>query len=117
MSLVDDFPLDRLRNHSHRSYGMPSESVYTHAGVDICYQWALIELARNPDKQDKLREELLAFGGDPSWDDLTSAEKLPYLDWVVHEILRIHSSAPEVMRIVRISFSYYVDVYPETNAF
>jgi hypothetical protein len=107
--------LNRLRNHSHRSYSMPSKSFCIYANTDPWCQWALIELSRNPDKQDKLREELLAFGGDPSWDDLTSTEKLPYLDGVVHEILRIHSSAPKVVRIVRISPP--LAVRTETNAF
>ncbi|KAJ7213254.1 cytochrome P450 [Mycena rebaudengoi] len=57
--------------------------------TSISITWALIELARNPEKQTKLREELLEFGvGDPTWDQLVSG--LPYLDAVVQEILRLH---------------------------
>ncbi|KAJ7499869.1 cytochrome P450 [Mycena latifolia] len=51
--------------------------------------WALIELAKQPEKQAKLREELVQFGStDPTWDQLVSA--LPYLDAVVLETLRLH---------------------------
>ncbi|KAJ7071727.1 cytochrome P450 [Mycena belliarum] len=55
----------------------------------VSLTWALIELARNPEKQEKLRQELRQFGTtDPTWDQLVSG--LPYLDAVVLEILRLH---------------------------
>ena len=64
-----------------------------------CCQWALIELARNPEKQRKLREELRVFAtSDPTWDQLTSG--LPYLDAVVHETLRLHPPVEELVRVV-----------------
>ncbi|KIM68469.1 hypothetical protein SCLCIDRAFT_1209280 [Scleroderma citrinum Foug A] len=59
--------------------------------------WALIELARNPSIQSKLREELLAFGVDPTYDQLKST--LPYLDGVVHETLRLHPPLTEFTRV------------------
>ena len=59
----------------------------------------LIELARNPGIQSKLREELLAFGVDPTYDQLNNA--LPYLDAVVHETLRLHPPLTEFTRVVR----------------
>ncbi|KAI5981584.1 cytochrome P450 [Pisolithus albus] len=43
--------------------------------------WGLLELARHPNVQNKLREELLSFGGEPSYDQLTN--HFPYLDAVV----------------------------------
>ncbi|KAI6154195.1 cytochrome P450 [Pisolithus tinctorius] len=58
--------------------------------------WALLELARNPDIQIKLRTELLAFGSDPTYDQLTNS--LPYLDAVVHETLRLHPPLAEFLR-------------------
>jgi cytochrome P450 len=62
----------------------------------------LIELARNPEKQTKLREELLEFGvGDPTWDQLVSG--LPYLDAVVQEILRLHPPLADSSREVIIA--------------
>ena len=60
--------------------------------------WALLELARNPSIQTKLREELLAYGGDPDYDQLSNS--LPYLDAVVHEILRLYPPVIDVIRVV-----------------
>lgn len=50
--------------------------------------WALIELALHPEKQDRLRKELLAVGGDPTYEQMMN--ELPYLDAVMREILRLH---------------------------
>ncbi|KAI6040781.1 cytochrome P450 [Pisolithus marmoratus] len=50
--------------------------------------WALLELARHPHIQTKLREELLSFSGEPSYDQLTTG--FTYLDAVVQETLRVH---------------------------
>jgi len=50
----------------------------------------LYELARNPGKQQRLREELIALGREPTYEDLTSPDKLPYLDAVVKEGLRVY---------------------------
>ncbi|KAF8838202.1 cytochrome P450 [Paxillus ammoniavirescens] len=47
--------------------------------------------------QTKLREELSQIHGDPTWDQLSSG--LPYLDAVVHEILRLHPPIPETTRM------------------
>ncbi|KAG6914168.1 hypothetical protein DXG01_001966 [Tephrocybe rancida] len=59
--------------------------------------WALIELCRNPDIQEKLREEVKQFSEeDPSYDQLTNA--LPYLDAVARETLRLHPAVPEINR-------------------
>ncbi|KAG2127101.1 cytochrome P450 [Suillus clintonianus] len=58
--------------------------------------WALIELARNPDVQTQLRNECLGFGPSPSYDELTN--KLPYLDAVANEVLRVHPSVKETIR-------------------
>ncbi|KAG1901457.1 cytochrome P450 [Suillus fuscotomentosus] len=59
--------------------------------------WALIELSRHPDVQTRLRGELLAFGPDPTYDQLKA--NLPYLDAVVHETLRLHPPVPESTRL------------------
>jgi cytochrome P450 len=58
----------------------------------------LIELARKPEKQAKLRQELADFGADPTWDNLNSS--LPYLDSVVLETLRLHPPVAETTRQV-----------------
>ncbi|KAI6012723.1 cytochrome P450 [Pisolithus orientalis] len=64
--------------------------------TSVSMTWALLELARNPDIQTKLRTELLAFGSDPTYDQLTN--NLPYLDAVVHETLRLHPPLGEFLR-------------------
>ncbi|KAK0205805.1 cytochrome P450 [Desarmillaria ectypa] len=61
-------------------------------------QWALIELCKNIDIQNKLRTELVQFGNtDPTWEQLNSS--LPYLDAVVHETLRMHPPVSESTRV------------------
>ncbi|KAJ7579172.1 cytochrome P450 [Mycena floridula] len=65
----------------------------------ISMTWSLIELARAQDKQQKLREELSSLGpNDPTYDQLSSATTLPYLDAVVHEILRLYPAVTETPR-------------------
>jgi cytochrome P450 len=62
-------------------------------------QWALIELARRPEVQEKLREELRQFSGsDPTWDQLMHG--LPYLNAIAYETLRLHSPAEITSRMV-----------------
>ncbi|EEB90068.1 hypothetical protein MPER_11776, partial [Moniliophthora perniciosa FA553] len=66
----------------------------------VSLTWTLIELAKQPEKQERLRKELLegAGGADPTWDQLMGSE-FPYLDAVVHEILRIHPPLSETNRV------------------
>ncbi|KAI6107178.1 cytochrome P450 [Pisolithus croceorrhizus] len=65
--------------------------------TSISMTWALLELARNPDIQNKLRQELLAFGEEPTYDQQQNS--LPYLDAVVHEILRVHPPITDFVRV------------------
>ncbi|KAJ7031179.1 cytochrome P450 [Mycena alexandri] len=63
----------------------------------VSLTWALIELAKCPEAQDKLRDDLARFNGaDPTWDQLVS--ELPYLDATVLEILRLHPPVSETLR-------------------
>ncbi|KAG6825758.1 hypothetical protein H0H92_002523 [Tricholoma furcatifolium] len=65
---------------------------------EIMAQWTLIELARKPEKQQKLREELSRFSTtDPTWEQLVS--DLPFLDAVVHEVLRLQPPVSDTNRI------------------
>lgn len=59
--------------------------------------WALVELARNPEIQITLREELLTCREDPTYEQLNKG--FPYLDAVAHETLRLHPSIPDFERI------------------
>ncbi|KAI6169884.1 cytochrome P450, partial [Pisolithus thermaeus] len=74
-------------------------SVTMISSILVMMTWALIELARHPNVQTKLREELLSFGGEPSYDQLTTG--FPYLDAVVQETLRVHSAVQDLIRQVR----------------
>ncbi|KAG2066949.1 cytochrome P450 [Suillus decipiens] len=65
--------------------------------TSVSLTWALIELSRHPDVQTALRGELLEFGPDPTYDQLKA--NLPYLDAVVHEILRLHPPIGEFTRV------------------
>ena len=60
---------------------------YDTTGTALAY--ACYHLSKNPDVQEKLRNEILAIAGDDS-DDLTydQIQAIPYLDQVVHETLR-----------------------------
>lgn len=82
-------------SHAHGQAFLSS----THYIIDVLIaKWALIELARHPEYQTRLRKELRSEfpTGDPTWDQLTYG--LPFLDGVVHEILRLHPSVPETSR-------------------
>ncbi|KAI5999038.1 cytochrome P450 [Pisolithus marmoratus] len=70
-------------------------AAYESSAVNLV--WALVELARNPEVQATLREELLDCHGDPTYEQLNKG--LPYLDAIAHETLRLHSSIPDFERI------------------
>ncbi|KAK7046656.1 cytochrome P450 [Favolaschia claudopus] len=58
--------------------------------------WSLYELARNPDLQTKLRAELDEAG--PS--DTVDYDRLPILNALLKEILRLYSTVPQTERVV-----------------
>ncbi|KAI6121786.1 cytochrome P450 [Pisolithus sp. B1] len=66
--------------------------------TSITMTWGLLELARNPDIQSKLRQELLALGEEPTHDQ--QQHGLPYLDAVLHETLRIHPAVTDLIRML-----------------
>ncbi|KAF9256570.1 cytochrome P450 [Marasmius fiardii PR-910] len=69
--------------------------------TSISLTWALIELSKAQSKQDLLRKELLQIkaGQDAQWDDLMAPDKYPYLDAVVHEVLRLHPPLADTTRV------------------
>ncbi|KAG9094931.1 hypothetical protein FS749_011509 [Ceratobasidium sp. UAMH 11750] len=68
-----------------------------HETTSTSTTWALYALSRHPQVQHKLRQELLdsGLGDEPSMADL---DKLPYLDKVVRECLRVHPAVPSTVR-------------------
>ncbi|KAG8743099.1 hypothetical protein FRC10_000399 [Ceratobasidium sp. 414] len=68
-----------------------------HETTSTSTTWALYALSRHPKVQHKLRQELLesGLGDEPSMVDL---DKLPYLDKVVRECLRVHPAVPSTVR-------------------
>ncbi|KAI6040777.1 cytochrome P450 [Pisolithus marmoratus] len=78
------------------SFAMRTLVIASYETTATAMTWALIELARHPDIQTKLRQELLSFGREPSYDQLIN--NLPYLDAILQETLRLHPSVPELVR-------------------
>lgn len=66
--------------------------------TSITLTWALIELCRNPQVQEKLRQEVNTKlqGADPTWEEITLG--LPYLDAVTQETLRVHGPVHNIRR-------------------
>ncbi|KAF8597176.1 cytochrome P450 [Ceratobasidium sp. AG-I] len=68
-----------------------------HETTSTTTTWALYALSKHPQVQEKLRQELQrsGFGDEPQMAEL---DKLPYLDCVVKEILRVFPPGPATMR-------------------
>jgi len=91
------------------TFGMTQEEVLAQmnllllAGYEttaISLTWSLIELSRHPDKQERLRKELLQVSSsDPTYDTLSSASSFPYLDAIVHEVLLLHPTVIDTHRV------------------
>ncbi|KAG2048815.1 cytochrome P450 [Suillus hirtellus] len=64
---------------------------------EVMAQMKALLLAGYETTSSELREELLAFGPDPTYDQLKA--NLPYLDAIIHEILRLHPPVPEFVRL------------------
>ncbi|TBU25929.1 cytochrome P450 [Dichomitus squalens] len=58
--------------------------------------FTLLELAKNPAVQQRLRDEIRTVGRDLSYDDI---QRLEYLDAVVKEGLRLHPASPQTERV------------------
>ncbi|KAF2927259.1 hypothetical protein DAI22_06g191000 [Oryza sativa Japonica Group] len=66
------------------------------AAVDtvlVTTEWAMYELAKNPDKQERLYREIREVCGGKAVTE-EDLPRLPYLDAVLHETLRLHSPVP-----------------------
>jgi cytochrome P450 len=68
-----------------------------HETSSIATTWPLCALAKHPQVQARLRNELQSsgLGDEPS---MTELDKLPYLNNVVRETLRVYPAAPNIGR-------------------
>lgn len=66
-----------------------------HETTGIALAWALYWLLRNPDCMSRLMAEIDTLGREPLPEALA---RLPYLDCVVHETLRLHPIVPDIPR-------------------
>ena len=62
----------------------------------------------HPEVQRKLREEILTFDREPTYDQLS--KDFPYLDAVVHEVLRLHPSSPDFPCMIKRSPQHIVSL-------
>ncbi|KAF8890398.1 cytochrome P450 [Infundibulicybe gibba] len=89
----------KLRMSAEEVMGqMVCKSKYRYETTAISLTWALIELARNPEIQERLQAELSSqlSTNDPTWEQLTNG--LPYLDAFACEVLRMHPAGIEILR-------------------
>lgn len=61
----------------------------------VTTEWAMYELAKNPEKQDRLYQEIQEVCGEETVTE-DHLPRLPYLNAVFHETLRYHSPVPLV---------------------
>lgn len=82
-----------IRENAANGYGETSDQLLDHIVTFVmvghetvagALNYGLWELARNPEVQNKLRKEVLAFQGEPTYDDL-NGPAMPYLDAVLKE--------------------------------
>ncbi|KAL5514893.1 hypothetical protein ACEPAG_2209 [Sanghuangporus baumii] len=94
-----DLPESQRMNDEDVLAQVPTFLVAGHETTSSQTAWALFVLAQHPEIQSRLRTELQSICTDcPSADDLGS-ERLPYLDAVVKEVMRVHSVVPLTERV------------------
>ncbi|KAF8477865.1 cytochrome P450 [Gautieria morchelliformis] len=71
--------------------------------VGCTVAWILYELAAHPESQARVREEVTASAAEPSYDALL--ERVPYLDAVLKECLRLH---PAIIELTHVSAKDHV---------
>jgi len=65
-------------------------SVAGHETTSTVLAFTIWALAKYPDVQTKLREEVSTIAGEPTYDDLMEPNRLPYLDAVCKEAMRMY---------------------------
>ncbi|KAH7663721.1 Premnaspirodiene oxygenase protein [Dioscorea alata] len=101
----DDFVdvLLSLKNDPKLGFSLTDENIKAllldmfAAGTDTTYitsEWAMGELARNPDAIEKLRHEINGIAGGKPMVDENDLREMHYLKAVIKEVLRLHPPAP-----------------------
>ncbi|XVF09883.1 hypothetical protein REPUB_Repub07fG0135500 [Reevesia pubescens] len=72
-----------------------------HETTALALTWTLLLLAMHPDWQNQLREEIKEVIGDDEEIDFTKLAGLKKMGWVMNEVLRLYSPAPNAQRQAR----------------
>ncbi|EIW62528.1 cytochrome P450 [Trametes versicolor FP-101664 SS1] len=95
-NMATDIPGDQKMTDADVMGQIPTFLLAGHETTSTATTWALYAFCKYPKVQQKLREELLSVDTDaPTMEELNA---LPYLDHVVHELLRVF---PPVTLLVR----------------
>ncbi|KAF8592546.1 cytochrome P450, partial [Ramaria rubella] len=86
----EPMPQDELLDHVRNQ-------LVGHETTSTSLSYTIWELARNSEKQQRLRGEALAFTGEPTYEELQT--KLPYLDACCKEGLRLHPPSAHMERV------------------
>ena len=87
-----------------------------HETTTTTLTWALFELAKNPEIQQKLRDEIKykVDKHEPTWDELHS---MTYLEHVVMEVLRLHTPLMNVSRRATKDLIFKEYYFPKDTVF
>ncbi|KAJ7969944.1 Cytochrome P450 [Quillaja saponaria] len=72
-----------------------------HDTTALAITWSLMLLARHQDWQNQLREEIREVVGDNELSDINTLAALKKMEWVMNEVLRLYSPAPNIQRQAR----------------
>ncbi|KAI3425407.1 uncharacterized protein J3R85_010324 [Psidium guajava] len=137
MSIIDDRKAAVVANNQkdllglllegNRGNGRAGKSLTTRELVDECktfffgghettalaLTWTLLLLAMHPEWQDQLRGEIKQVVGDNEEIDATKIAGLKKMGWVMNEVLRLYSPAPNVQRQALEDIEVYNKVIPK----
>jgi len=68
-----------------------------HETTSSSLSWAMGMLASHPEVQEKARKEV--FEKTPNGLDYESSKNLEYIDWIIHETMRLHPPVPAIGRM------------------
>ena len=87
--------LQLLRHSNQKIYSLAG-----HETTSTSLAFTTWALAQYPDVQTKLREEVSTIAGDPTYDDLMDPNRLPYLDAVCKEAMRMFPPVARTEKVV-----------------